>query len=308
MESGLVFDIKKYSIHDGPGIRTTVFFKGCPLNCWWCHNPESQASAPEMILHGNRCIRCGACVEICPQHAIRWAEGAPVTDRAACKHCGTCAGECYAQARERIGKEMTTAQVMTEVESDIAFYDQSGGGATFSGGEPLLQRDFLLALLQACKAKDIHTVVDTSGFAAWESFNLIREFVDLFLFDLKLIDNATHREYTGVPNAPILRNLRRLSQHRHGIMLRVPLIPGINDDDETIGQIGAFAASLAQVDGVDILPYHAVATDKYSNLGKPYRLSGMRPPSLERVERVALLLSQFGLNVTVGGQGCSVIA
>ena len=298
---GLVFDIKKYSIHDGPGIRTTVFFKGCPLSCWWCHNPESQSSDLEMILHDNRCIRCGACVDTCPHQAITWIDGEPITDRAKCERCATCAESCYADARERVGREMTVEQVMAEIERDIAFYDESRGGVTFSGGEPLLQRDFLLALLQACRAKEIHTVVDTSGFAAWDTFERIRDCVDLFLYDLKLMDDAKHCEFTGVPNQPILQNLQKLSERGHNLSVRVPIVPGINDDDENIRQIGEFVSTLPHINGLDILPYHNIALDKYLNLGKPYRLFETRRPSDERLAEIARRLNQFGLGVTLGG-------
>ncbi len=244
MTQGLVFDIKKYSIHDGPGIRTTVFFKGCPLSCWWCHNPESQSSQREVILHDNRCIRCGACVDACPHHAIAWIDGEPITDRAVCERCGTCLGECYSEARQIVGREMTVEQVMAEIAPDTAFYDESHGGVTFSGGEPLLQRDFLLALLQACQARELHTAVDTSGFASWDTVDQIRPFTDLFLYDLKLIDDERHREFTGVTNQPILRNLQDLSALGHSIVIRIPIVPGLNDDDESIRQMADFIAAL----------------------------------------------------------------
>jgi pyruvate formate lyase activating enzyme len=191
---------------------------------------------------------------------------------------------------------------MREIESDVTFYDQSGGGVTFSGGEPLLQHDFLRALLEACKARDIHTAVDTCGFAAWALFERIRRSVDLFLFDLKLMDAARHCEYTGVPNEPILRNLRQLAALGHRIVIRVPIIPGINDDDGTIGQIGAFAGSLSHIETLDLLPYHDIAMDKYQNLGQRYRLPATRPPSSERMSQIASRLRAYGLAVTIGGQ------
>src|SRR5512146_3344760 len=187
---GLVFDIRKFSLHDGPGIRTTVFFKGCPLSCWWCHNPESQSAAVEMLFRASRCIACRACLVACEQGAITWNGRGPVTDAEKCHLCGACAAACCAEARQQVGREMTVEQVMAEVECDVAFYDESGGGVTFSGGEPLLQRDFLLALLRACRAKEIQTALDTSGFAAWETIERVRDDVDLFLYDLKLIDDA----------------------------------------------------------------------------------------------------------------------
>jgi pyruvate formate lyase activating enzyme len=240
----LIFDIKKFSIHDGPGIRTTVFFKACPLSCQWCHNPESQAPELEMMVRPSRCIQCQACLSVCAQGAISWEYDLAFTDMERCTLCGACVEACHSEAREIVGREMTVAQVMTEIEKDIAFYEESGGGVTFSGGEPLQQRDFLLALLKGCKERGIHTAVDTSGFAAWETLDSVRQHVNLFLYDLKLMDDTRHQRFTGVSNELILRNLQMLSAHRHSILLRVPIIPGINDDDENIRQIGAFAATL----------------------------------------------------------------
>jgi len=301
LTKGIVFDIKKFSIHDGPGIRTTVFFKGCPLSCWWCHNPESQVLEPELVFWESRCIRCGTCLEVCEQGAISWHGDVVSTDGQKCTLCGDCAELCYAEAREIAGREMTVAQVMEEIERDIPFYDESGGGVTFSGGEPLLQQDFLLALLRACKEKEIHTALDTCGFAPWETLDSMREYVDLFLYDLKLMDDAKHRKFTGVSNEFILGNLQALSQRRHNIFLRVPLIPGINDDDENIRQIGAFAAALPHLNRVDILPYHHAAVEKYKRLNKVYELPETRPPSDKRMAEIVQILRGFGLEVKIGG-------
>jgi pyruvate formate lyase activating enzyme len=196
---------------------------------------------------------------------------------------------------------MSVAEVMAQVERDRAFYDESGGGVTFSGGEPLLQRDFTLALLQACKEQDIHTAVDTSGFASWQVLDRIRPFVDVFLYDLKLIDTVRHQAFTGVSNALILQNLRALAELGHTITVRVPIIPGINDDNETLGQIGAFVAALPRLSSVSILPYHQAGVEKYRRLHQEYKLPDTRPPSDERMAEIAHVLQGFGLQVKIGG-------
>ena len=301
MTTGMVFDIKRFSIHDGPGIRTTVFFKGCPLSCWWCHNPESQATEPEMMFRENRCIRCRACQAVCKQSAISWDGDVISTDMEKCTLCGVCVEACYAEAREMIGREMSVAQVMAEIERDIAFYDESAGGATFSGGEPLWQRDFLLDLLRACQEKEIHTTVDTCGFATWETVDSVREYVDLFLYDLKLMNDARHQKFTAVSNELILSNLRALAEPGENIVLRVPIIPEINDDDESLRQLGAFAATLPNVNQMSLLPYHPTAVDKYRLLHKVCGLQGIRPPSDRRMAEIAEILSEFGLQVKIGG-------
>lgn len=301
MIKGTIFDIKKFSIHDGPGIRTTIFFKGCPLSCWWCHNPESQTPEPELMLWPDRCIRCGACISVCTQGAITWDSESMATDREKCTRCGACVEVCHAEARRIAGQEMTVAQVMAEIERDIPFYDESGGGATFSGGEPMMQRIFLLALLRTCRQHEIHTAVDTCGFSTWEALDTIREHVNLFLYDLKLMDPAQHRAFTGVSNESILSNLQALSRHGHAIVLRVPLIPGVNDDDENIRQTGAFAANLPHLERVDILPYHRAGIDKYHRLDKDYGLPEIDPPTDEKVAKAARILSGFDLHVKIGG-------
>jgi pyruvate formate lyase activating enzyme len=223
------------------------------------------------------------------------------TDGEQCTVCGACVEVCYSEARETAGREVTVAQLLAEIERDIAFYDESGGGVTVSGGEPLLQTDFLLALLRACKQQEIHTALDTCGHSSWEALDSIREYVDVFLYDLKMMDDRKHRTFTGVSNRVALSNLQALSQEGHSIVVRVPLIPGINDDDENIRETGTFAAGLASLERVDLLAYHATAIQKYTRFEKHYELPETRPPSDEQMTNLAQTLRGFGLQVQIGG-------
>ena len=211
MASGTIFNIQRYSIHDGPGIRTTVFLKGCPLSCWWCHNPESQKYGVQLVLWKERCIGCGGCNSVCPEGAISGGGFPPVIDSEKCSGCGLCAEECPAVALEMVGKTVSSDYVMKEIEKDLIFYDQSGGGVTFSGGEPLMQPEFLAELLEKCKARDIHTAVDTCGYANWEVLS-IAGLTDLFLYDIKHMDDLVHTRTVGVSNRIILENLAKLAR------------------------------------------------------------------------------------------------
>jgi pyruvate formate lyase activating enzyme len=299
--TGIVFDIRKFSIHDGPGIRTTVFFKGCPLRCSWCHNPESQSSKPEQVYWEERCIKCQACIAACPQNAIHWDGNRIITDAGKCVLSGACVESCYAEARQIAGHAMTVAQVMSEIKADLAFFDQSGGGVTFSGGEPLMQSDYMLALLLACRESEIRTVLDTCGFASWATLNRLRPYIDVFLYDLKLMDPVRHKQHTGVSNIRILENLQKLSRYGHDIVLRVPIIPGANDDEQNLRAIGAFAASLPRLNRVDLLPYHRTAIGKYERLHKAYGFSEVQPPSEARMAEIQQIFEECGLHVGVGG-------
>ena len=300
--TGKVFDIKRYSIHDGPGIRTTVFLKGCSLRCLWCHNPESADPGPELMHWPGRCSRCYACIEACPKDAIaKDAAGAVVIDRNACDLCGKCAEACLYDAMQMVGREMSVEDVLAEVEKDRVFYEQSGGGLTLSGGDPFVQSAFAEALLEGCRARGIRTAVDTAGFSKNGVLDRMASKTDLILYDLKCMDDARHKELTGVSNVPIIDNLKRLAAGRTEVWVRIPLVPGVNDDDENIRQIGKFVSALPHLNGLDILPYHNIAMDKYLNLGKPYRLFETRRPSEERLAEIAQRLNQFGLGVTIGG-------
>jgi pyruvate formate lyase activating enzyme len=297
MVTGLIFDIRRYSIHDGPGIRTTVFFKGCPLACQWCHNPEGISRQPELILHPNRCVRCGACVEACPRGAVSKSAEGPITDRDTCQQCGTCVTACFAEARQMVGRVVTVEQLISEVERDRVFYEQSGGGITISGGEPLAQWEFLLATLAACRVSGIHTVLDTCGFAPWGVLERVYPSVDLFLWDLKMIDDEMHRRFTGVSNALILSNLQKLSERGANITIRIPVIPGINDDEDNLRQTGDFLTGLPQSHPVELLPYHDIAASKYIGLGKEYPHGRTLPPDADRIKAITSTLEKYPLKI-----------
>lgn len=298
--SGVIFAIKRYALHDGPGLRVTVFLKGCPLSCRWCHNPEGLRAAPSMLTVPGKCVGCGDCVAACPRGALFPGSGGMVRNREACTVCGLCAEVCPALAHELVGLTRSVHEVMAEIEKELPFFSR-GGGVTFSGGEPLAQPDFLEALLLACADLDLHRAVDTSGFADAATIMRIARHTDLFLFDIKHMDPAAHRQATGVDNAMILANLRLLAESGARISLRLPLIPGVNDDSGNIRATGLFAASLPGIRDMDVLPYHASARGKYAKLGLPY--PGQDIPSSEAgdVERAVNILQDCGLAVRVGG-------
>jgi pyruvate formate lyase activating enzyme len=294
--NGIVFDIKKFSIHDGPGIRTTLFLKGCPLSCIWCHNPESQSPKAEIHYFENRCILCGDCAETCENGAIQFTEGIRLWDADVCQFCGDCVEICPTEAIQLVGEEKSIDEIMQEIEKDVIYFDQSGGGVTFSGGEPLNQIDFLLALLQKSKEHKIHTAVDTSGFASWASFQKILPYTDLFLYDLKLMDDDAHKKYTGVSNQVILRNLSQLAGTQAKIQVRIPLIPQINDGEENLKATIAFLRR-HQIQDVALLPYHHIASDKYHRMGQNYELEKLKTPSAERMEEIASFFEGFHLKI-----------
>ncbi len=258
---GIIFKIKKFAIHDGPGIRTTIFLKGCPLSCWWCHNPEGIRAEPQEM------------------GSVGGAPG----------------------RKEVIGARTPVDAVITEIEKDVIFYDESGGGATFSGGEPLLQADFLRSLLIACSEREIHTALDTTGFASPAVFSTIADLVDLVLFDLKIMDDARHIRHTGVSNKPILENLENLSKTGKETVIRFPVIPGITDEEENVRRMAEFLRSLGAIDRIDLLPFHKIADAKYRRLDQENRMNGVEPPSEARIAHIQTTLEKKGFRITVGG-------
>lgn len=300
MMKGIVFKIQKYSIHDGPGIRTMVFLKGCPLNCWWCHNPEGQELSEGIAYRKDKCLGCGRCAGTCPDSALHFSGEMPVIDKKRCTNCCRCVDACPSNALEALGREMTVAEIMGTVEKDLVFYDESGGGVTFTGGEPFFQYEFLYEVLKSCRRKGIHTVVETSGQTAWEMLEGASAYVDLFFYDLKLMDEVRHKKYTGVHNQTILSNLEKLSRIHSDICVRIPVIPGINDDSDNMEKTRAFLLSTS-IRNVEVLPYHSIGIHKYDWLGMAYKLNGTAAPDMKRMEEIAGIFEDQGFRVKIGG-------
>ena len=302
MAKGIIFDIKRYAIHDGPGIRTTVFLKGCSLRCQWCHNPEGLESKPEIILRSTRCAReCSECVSVCPQGAISKDGDIIEIDQERCDLCRKCEDVCVYEALEIVGREATVQEVMEEIEKDRIFFDESGGGITFSGGEPLMQMDFLETLLKEIKKKNIHVTLDTSGYVSFEDLERISDKVDLFLYDLKIMDEGKHEKYTGVSNKLILENLRKLSEIGKSIAVRIPLISGINDDNHNIQMFVEYLHGLKNIKQISLLAYHRGGCEKYKRLRKEGSLITFQSPSDERIEEIKKILTGSGFSVKKGG-------
>ena len=286
--TGYVFDIQHFSLKDGPGIRTTVFVKGCPLNCVWCHNPESKRNKQELSFDKMKCIDCGYCASVCSDGAIL---SPGEIDRTKCSLCGECVNNCVG-ALEILGKEVDTEEIISEILRDKAFYDNSGGGLTISGGEPLYCVEFTKNLLKSAKEQSIHTAVETSGFADFEDFELILPYVDLFLFDVKETNSALHKEYTGVDNRLILENLHKLNENKASIVLRCPIIPGYNDREEHFKAIAELSEELDGVLRIELMPYHSLGKSKARLIGREYSIESAAPTK-EQIQNWIKAISDF---------------
>ncbi len=311
--TGKTYDIQGFSVQDGPGIRTTVFLKGCPLRCPWCHSPESQEFATELNWLNIRCLgleNCGLCLSSCPQMAIargpvrQTALGEdiiyPVIDKTKCDNCGACADACKAKALYMCGTDQTVAEVMHRLLRDKPFFEESGGGVTVSGGECLCQPEFTLALLKQCKQNNIHTAVDTTGYVKWNIIESVLPFTDLFLYDLKCMDSALHKQVTGVPNELILDNARKIAQAGGRFWIRIPVIPLLNDSVEHFNKYGAFLSEIKEaIELVQLLPYHTLGVSKHERLLKNKKVFVAEPPSDQLLQARKAQLEDYGFKVII---------
>jgi pyruvate formate lyase activating enzyme len=292
---GTIFEVKRFAVHDGPGVRTALFLKGCPLRCRWCHNPEGMAPRPQLAYYGHKCRHCGECVAACPRSAHSLADGRHFFARDKCVACGACQDACLGRAIKLFGCTLTVEEAFKIAMEDRAFY-RDGGGVTLSGGEPLLQDEFCAGLFRLLKKEGVHCAIDTSGAVQWESFEKVLPWTDMFLYDVKHADGRRHREHTGVSNRQIIENLKRLTQRNVPVEIRIPVIPGFNDDPESIDAIGALLGGLRNIVAVRLLPYHP-ARSKYEALGCPDTMPEVEAPSKAGLADIAARLGRFSLTV-----------
>jgi len=300
--SALIFNIQRFSIHDGPGIRTTVFFKGCPLRCQWCHNPESIELSPEIGYHEARCIKCHKCIEVCPKEAVSKSQKGVMINREKCDGCGKCAEICYSRALELYGRHMKIEEAMAEVLRDLPFYNNSNGGVTASGGEPLAQANFVADFFLRAREEGIHTALDTSGHAQWATLRKVLDYTNLVLYDVKTMNPERHKMLTGVSNDLILANLERTCREGTPVIVRIPLVPNYNivNVEEDIKEIADFLQNLNSVRRVDLLPFHRLGKSKYLMLDRNY-IVDIEPPDKEYVEKAQKILVSSGIEVSIGG-------
>jgi glycyl-radical enzyme activating protein len=299
---GRVLDVQRFSLHDGPGIRTAVFLKSCPLRCLWCHNPESRSPRPQLAFFAERCVSCGECASACPRQLHRVADGRHELDRASCDACGQCADACAFDALRLVGREWDEAEVLELVERDRSYYLASGGGLTITGGEPLVQVEFTRAVLEGARQRGIHTCVETCGAAPWASFDAIRRLVDLFLFDLKATGEAEHRRLTGAPLSPILANLERLLAGGAAVHLRCPLVPGLNDGQTHLEAVATLARRHPGL-AVEVLPFHDTARHKHARYGSVDPLPALGSAGEDDRRRWCDTLRALGCARVVDGGG-----
>lgn len=297
-----ISNIQHFNVHDGTGLRTTVFFQGCNLRCAWCQNPELLPGRPVMMFQLRLCTRCMACVDACPSGALVCQDGHFSYEEAGCMHCGRCEDACYFLARSFSSHPMTVEEVLKESTRDELFY-RGGGGVTLSGGEPLLNRDFVLELLQRLKARRIHATIETAGFVSWETFEAVLPFVDTFFYDLKLVSADLRKLYLGTDSVRMFENLRQLAQTHAQIVLRIPLIPSINDTVEEFGKMLAFADQLPNIQEIHILPFHQLGSAKYAMTGMTYRLAGLKADNEAHIQRCIRMAEARGYRVSRGGAG-----
>ena len=303
VSKGLIAKIERFSLHDGPGIRTLLVTKGCPLKCRWCSSPYTQSPKPEVLYFASHCLGCGNCVNACPQQAITQddATASVKTDRAACVGCGTCVYVCPNSARELSGRYYTPEELFAEVEKDEAFYRRSGGGVTIGGGEPSMQASFVKAFLALCRSHLMHTAMETCAYAPWETFAPLLNEIDLVYMDLKHMDAGRHSAWTGVSNRVILENMQKAAR-LNDIIVRIPIIPGFNDDEENIAKSAAFVQSLGErALRLELLPYHLLGSYHYAELDRDYTLSTLSPPAEEHMKRLCGIAESFGIDVEIGG-------
>ncbi|MGL4365567.1 MAG: trans-4-hydroxy-L-proline dehydratase activase [Cetobacterium sp.] len=298
-----VINIQKYSLHDGDGIRTTIFFKGCLLNCWWCHNPESQRYTPELLFNYERCKGCKECEKICPEHVIKVEKNIAKTERESCILCETCLDYCVNEAREIVGKQYPVEELLKEIDKDKMFYEESGGGVSLSGGEIMTQDiGYLVELLKKMKKRGYHVTVDTCGYAPQKNYEALIDYVDTFLYDIKTMDNEVHEKYMGKGNELILSNLKYLSECGKNIYIRIPLIGGVNSSQESIRKIVKFLKENIQVKKINLLPYHKAGTNKYEKLDLSYLGEDFVTPSQEELEKYLDIFRKNGFSdVKIGG-------
>lgn len=294
---GTIFNINRYAIHDGAGIRTTVFFKGCPIRCHWCSNPESQKTAFELSYLKSECILCGRCVESCPQNAIRLSENVHSIDRKACNLCGECVLPCPSGALEITGRTISARELYGEVSTDRPFWERSHGGVTISGGEPLVQPAFAKAFLNICQDNYVHTAIETCLHVPQDSLQGILPFVDQVICDLKIMDDTLHKKFTGGSNSLILKNIATLLATDKEVLVRMPLLPGVNDDENNLRAVGTFIESHREGTQFELLPYHQMGEAKYERLGRSYKMTTMSPPSKKSMSQAISILKKFNIGL-----------